>query len=228
MRCNSSSHGRLSRLIVSRLVRARLLQRPSVMRRCVWMVLVGVFLVAPVSAASSFHVRVVNLTGMQESALTRGLEEMVGLFERADIIVTWEVCGPCGGPPEPHAFWLRIAGEPALASAAFGTAVVDPVTGDGVIATVFAQRLQKAVQYSDRRFASLLGVIAAHELAHLLRGSVTHERSGIMQARWSASDIRQVGRMAFTPEEGAELRLGLAHRTLRGRNRSCGSGRASC
>jgi hypothetical protein len=57
-----------------------------------------------------------------------------------------------------------------------GTAVVDPATGTGVLATVFVDRVERLAGRSDGDFALLLGRAMAHEIGHLLIGRTAHNQ----------------------------------------------------
>jgi predicted Zn-dependent protease len=62
--------------------------------------------------------------------------------------------------------------------------------------------------------ATILGYVLAHEIAHVLQGIARHSATGIMRARWTDNDLRQMGIrvLAFTPEDVQLIRRLLAHR----------------
>jgi hypothetical protein len=69
----------------------------------------------------------------------------------------------------------------------------------------------------------LLGAVSAHELGHLLLGSNSHSRIGIMEPRWRLEGLRNVGmgRLLFTSEQARSMRnrisAGAVPVTLSGR-----------
>jgi hypothetical protein len=54
----------------------------------------------------------------------------------------------------------------------------------------------------------MLGHAIAHEIGHVLLGTIDHSPSGIMKARWETADYRQaeMGLMKFTAREGEAIR----------------------
>jgi hypothetical protein len=62
--------------------------------------------------------------------------------------------------------------------------------------------------------AAILGDVIAHELGHLLLGSNTHSREGIMQPHWQAEQLGRIakGQMHFTPEQASKMRTKLVVR----------------
>ena len=54
----------------------------------------------------------------------------------------------------------------------------------------------------------LSGLVAAHELGHLLLGTAGHGDHGVMRAGWSVQDLRRsaVTEWRFSSDEGARLR----------------------
>ena len=174
--------------------------------------LFAMFLSAEVFAAPALTVRVVNLADLDGRDLTAALEATTALYEQAGISVTWLVCGPCDAPLTRGELWLRVASSPRTAGTTLGDAALNPRTGTGVVATVYADRVERASREAGTRVERLLGLTIAHELGHLVMGSVQHEHTGIMRSGWSTADLRSARRFAFTQREGFELRAGLSQR----------------
>jgi hypothetical protein len=63
----------------------------------------------------------------------------------------------------------------------------------------------------------LLGCVIAHEVGHLLLGTDSHSREGIMRGRWEDTQLRQAGKgnLQFTPSQAAFMRECLAGGTRR-------------
>jgi len=70
-----------------------------------------------------------------------------------------------------------------------GTALVDPATGTGVLATVFVDRVERLAGRSDGDFGMMLGRAMAHEIGHLLMGRASHASAGLMRPRWTRAEI---------------------------------------
>ncbi len=174
--------------------------------------LLAMFLSAEVFAAPALTVRVVNLANLNSHDLTAALEATTALYAEAGISVNWVVCGPCDTPLTRRELWLRVASSPLTAGTTLGDAALNPRTGTGIVATIYADRVERASRESGARVERLLGLTIAHELGHLLIGSVKHDHTGIMRSGWSTADLRSAQRFAFTQREGFELRAGLSQR----------------
>ena len=89
-----------------------------------------------------------------------------------------------------------------------GFAVLD-AAGTGVMASVYLDRVERLGRASSVEPGWLTGLVAAHELGHLLLGSTDHGDHGVMQAGWSVRDLQRgpVTDWRFSPEEGARLRI---------------------
>jgi hypothetical protein len=59
---------------------------------------------------------------------------------------------------------------------------------------------------------AVLGHILAHEIIHVLEGATQHSDSGLMMARWTWRELRDmtVGGLPLAPEDRELIRLGLA------------------
>lgn len=89
-----------------------------------------------------------------------------------------------------------------------GFAVIDPVSGVGSLATVFMDRIEALARRTDVPASSLLGLTIAHEVGHLLLGTATHGRTGLMREVWTDEELA-LGReddWLFAPSERQMLR----------------------
>ena len=75
-----------------------------------------------------------------------------------------------------------------------GTALVDPATGTGVLATVYVDRVERLARGSESDLGTLLGRAMAHEIGHLLMGRATHAAHGLMRPRWTRAEIARNAR----------------------------------
>ncbi len=115
---------------------------------------------------------------------------------------------------------------------------------DGTPATdaiIFHQRVVDLERTGYIREQEILAAAMAHEIGHLLLGSNSHSRAGIMRAKWNRDELElaRLGRLLFTEEESAFIRGELlvrmgsaAHRNLQTQQRqmdfsSTGDGRES-
>lgn len=80
-------------------------------------------------------------------------------------------------------------GTAGTLSLILGFAVIDPASGIGSLATVFMDRIQAIAQRTDVAASSVLGLTMAHEVGHLLLGTPTHGRTGLMRETWTDQEL---------------------------------------
>ena len=68
--------------------------------------------------------------------------------------------------------------------------------------------------HASTDFSAVLGRAIAHEVGHVLIGSSSHARSGLMRALWSQKELREnnPADWLFSPREISAMRHGLAIR----------------
>jgi len=90
---------------------------------------------------------------------------------------------------------------------AIGTAIVTP-EGGGKIAYVLYDRLRDAAASAGWPVKELLGVVIAHELAHLMLPPGSHSAEGLMRKGWDVAELRQfhADSLAFTPDQSVLIR----------------------
>lgn len=178
--------------------------------------------------ALTVPVTVVNYAGLPAAQLDATLSTIERLLGEAGLRLRWARCAParsglaaaCSAPPEGGAFVLRLlTSAPAPVStgraARLGFAALDD-RGRGVIATVYVDRVGRLGRTSAVSPPWLVGLVASHELAHLLLGTAEHATRGVMQAGWSSTDLRRTAPATwrFTPGEASRLRRAAAERAI--------------
>ncbi|MCP5112280.1 MAG: hypothetical protein GY953_15760 [bacterium] len=65
--------------------------------------------------------------------------------------------------------------------------------------------------------AVILGMVLAHEMGHLLLGTQSHSKTGVMRPRWSRLDLENAyfGRQRFTPRQVKRLQANVRARSLK-------------
>ena len=78
----------------------------------------------------------------------------------------------------------------------------------GCYADVFYGPMLKLQMETSTRVALILGHVMAHELGHLLLGTNSHSRDGLMVARWNRDDLARAARgdLLFRPEESRRMK----------------------
>ena len=94
-----------------------------------------------------------------------------------------------------------------------GIAQLPPAGGFGYMAYVFYQRLEELCGHEFPK-APVLGHMIAHELGHLLLGSNTHSRSGIIHVPWRSWELQRACEfgMRFTKQQSDRIRANVLRR----------------
>jgi hypothetical protein len=93
-----------------------------------------------------------------------------------------------------------------------GFAAVATDGGIGRIAYVIYDRVQQQASTGQINDATLMGLVMAHEIGHLLLGPGSQGVAGLMKGHWDREDLRQFGMITprFSPGEAEEIRAALA------------------
>lgn len=172
---------------------------------------IGSVLLWAVAAAGqgSISVLVNDSAGVQPAVLRRAEAEASRLFAAAGISIRWLDCretDACRRTLLRDELVLHIVRNGKTPSKfAFGEAFLGD-DGRGQYSDVFFDRIKAADVNTD--IGQLLGVVAAHELGHLLLGSKAHSRVGIMEPVWEQDCVRKLGMgmLLFTPEQARLMR----------------------
>jgi hypothetical protein len=156
--------------------------------------------------------------------LARAQRTAGAMLESAGVAIDWLDCSLDGARPPAHEceeiprsdeLVLRLLAAPSRGTRdALGYAYVDIDRRQGTLATVHVDRVQALADEAWVERGRLLGLAIAHELVHLLTGSVAHTRDGLMRASWSVDELRRDGfrRWSIARDEAARLRRGLQAR----------------
>jgi hypothetical protein len=178
----------------------------------------------------TIEVHVYNVAGAHAAIIANGEREATRVFERAGIYVRWTDCPRsdpkrgenqvCKESDEPSHFTVVIDEDFVHASirdTALGFALPS-LRGRNHAAVVYRELEAYADANADLiDRGSLLAAILAHEIGHLLLGSMRHG-PGIMQANWTRAELKRIGqrRFLFTPEQAEALCNGLRSRSVPG------------
>jgi hypothetical protein len=150
------------------------------------------------------RISVYNDVGLKRGTLVHAEEDAGAVFRRAGIETEWKNCGgeevfagvgrPCNEVAYPVRLVLRIERRPrGLVSEPLGVAYLAD-DGKGVYCDVFLEPMEELQQIYAVSLDSLLGHVAAHEIAHLLLGRHSHTASGLMRARWGLQTMEEMKR----------------------------------
>jgi hypothetical protein len=170
---------------------------------------------APQAAAPRVIVRTYDKFGVAPSELATALATARAILSGAAIDLVWRECGPCDDPPGPRELIVRVvAATPEAEPASLGYSLVDVRQRSGSLATIFANRIESMAALAHFDPGVLLGRTIAHELAHLLIGTIEHSTQGLMRARWNTSELESDLQRdwVLSRAEGARMRRGLVAR----------------
>ncbi len=179
--------------------------------------------------------RVYNYAGVDRGILERGRLETERIIRQVGVEASWLDCPTsavemaanrsCAGSPEanhlilnllPHSMSKKYGFSRGIFGFALPTATGEP----GTKISLFFKRVLDLAYHGgvgtgfENAQATILGHVMAHEIGHLLLGPDSHGSSGIMSFPWGKRTLTQMerGRLLFTDEEGAHIRIELLRR----------------
>jgi hypothetical protein len=173
---------------------------------------------------ASILVRVYNYADVATGQLATAKLTAKGIFARTAIAITWIDCRvgdsagrACTEPViEGREFVLRLVQGPDAQPEGsdrvpLGVSMVDRHVQGGMLMTIAIGPLRRVAQEAAADSGVILGRAIAHELGHLLLGSTTHARTGLMRASWSQAEIRRARPTdwTFSRAEIDRMRRGL-------------------
>jgi hypothetical protein len=185
--------------------------------------LVAMTIAVPIRAESqvALTVRVYNTSGIPAPELVAARRAFESVYRDTGLDVTFRHCGRpvssedpadlCGESLKPLEVVVRIIDAPAFNTSlhpeAFGVAYLVRETDRGWLATVFSDRIGGAATRVGVEAGTLLGLVIAHEVAHLLLGSGYHGWTGLMRADWPDELLNHTGEQwHFSRVEAARMR----------------------
>ena len=175
---------------------------------------------APVSGEPrvALTVRLYNSAGIPAQGFLAASRAIESTFQDTGVKLIVRHCGtvdnsidPCGESLKPLEIVVRIIdappSNPNLHPDACGVAYVLPETDRGWLATAFADRIAGAAIRVGVDAGTLLGLVIAHEVGHLLLGRGYHGWTGLMRADWEEQLLkRNPEAWRFSTLEAARLR----------------------
>jgi hypothetical protein len=170
-----------------------------------------------------------GLEGPEMEAATANVN---GILRPALIRTEWHLCQApgvstadadpmCAAALPDGVLVVRIASATrAVPSRSLGSALVNG--SQGSLATVYADRVRSLAAHARVDKGLLLGRAIAHELAHLLIGTVAHSKGGLMRRRWTVAQIQRdlPGDWTLSRQDLAGIARGLEVRARRVVSRS--------
>lgn len=184
---------------------------------------------APLRAESpaALTVRIYNPAGVPSPLVVAAREAAEPILRDAGLRVAFRYCGArfadvsaavdsCNEALKPGEVIVRIIDtplpNPTLSPLAYGNSHIVKRTDNGLLATVFADRVIAGASRVGLEQQTLLGLVLAHEVGHLLLGEA-HADAGLMRAQWPDADLNPTAsNWRFTPDEAATLQERIQER----------------
>jgi len=166
-------------------------------------------------------VHVYNYAAVSDQTLEKGEKRAAHILRAAGIEVTWVNCNAattdirqdanCAPQAGPLSYDLRIAAHYRVRQGfndgdSMGLAILPN------LASVSFGRVAEIAKDAGVAPWELLGLAIAHEMGHLLLGSDSHSRTGIMRPNWGPDDYRRFApdQWCFTPHQGEMIHRQIA------------------
>ena len=150
-----------------------------------------------------------------------GEEAATTIFRGIHVQLIWtdqtqrtpKAVGGCVGELPTHHIAVEIVPHAPASFSDVALAMAMPYADSGVRIEIFYDRVGPLLRGHHAPEATILGYVLAHEIAHVLQGIARHSELGIMRARWTDNDFKQMGIKAitFTAEDIQLIRQRLAH-----------------
>ena len=154
-------------------------------------------------------------------------ERMAGeLFARAGIRIAWLNCGhatetseeraSCSKAAFPEHLEVRLRQKSLnLNESQLGLSFLSE-DGIGCHADVFYAGVEAIEREAGLSTGAILGLVIAHELAHLLLGTNSHAAEGLMRANWKRQELSLAGKgwLGFTEAQAQTMRARLERASL--------------
>jgi hypothetical protein len=162
----------------------------------------------------SLVVRTYDTVGLSSRALDRARASAAVTLGAIGVAPIWRPCHAslCIQRPKPHEIGIRIVNAtPLTPPGALGSAAVDVSLHAGTLGTVYADRVASLAAATGKDEGELLGRAVAHEIGHLVLGTVDHPPIGLMRATWTSDEIRRwrPSDWTFSAAEAVEFRRRL-------------------
>jgi hypothetical protein len=185
--------------------------------------LMAVMLSAGARAESpvALTIRLYNTAGIPDAEMVAARRAAESILRDIWPDVVFRHCGlrvspehridPCDDSLKPSEVVVRVINAPAFNTTlhpdAYGVTYVVKETNRGWLATVFPDRIDQVASRVGMDRGTLLGLVMAHEVGHLLLGTNYHGATGLMVAEWPDALLARKGEAwRFSMFEAARMR----------------------
>jgi hypothetical protein len=168
-------------------------------------------------------VAVIDFAAIAPAARLRAEQEAARILKEAGISSLWaDIASEEQTDLPAGALVVRILPEAGSTHDPKALGVALALGPGALYATIFFDRVceraaDPVLSEAGASLAVLLGHVIAHEIGHLLLGTNSHSRSGLMSAAWDLNDMRAIarGRLSFGSDESAKMRAEVVRRNLK-------------
>lgn len=165
--------------------------------------------------------RVFNYAAIPPEAVARAEREVTRIFSMIGIQARWLNCPLSPATTQDAAIcpgsWLWT--DLLLRVIPFATAdrsnnslgFALPSFEGGIVAVIFYDRIAELTKAGVAGSGEILGYAVAHEIGHLLLGSIVHSSSGIMGSPWNREEVK-FARLLFTRQQARAMRSEVIRR----------------
>ena len=180
------------------------------------------------ASVSRLTVRLYDYADIEPKMIERTCGEASRVLFSAGIAILWEQCrtsakdtnqdASCAQRAGAHVIQLRIhpremAKKLTKRGIEFGYSI--PLeNGFGIIAGVYVDRTREMARSLGLDLHVVLGHLIAHEIGHLLLGTNSHAKTGVMRPTWRDREVRLAvtGVLGFTEAQAQEMQAQVALR----------------
>jgi hypothetical protein len=166
----------------------------------------------PVAASDgmpSVFLYLANEAGVSSDIVGDARREVIRIYAQIGVRVIWAE-HVTGNPKDPLVIIISPITGQWVGPMSLGLAVRGP-DFSGRLAYVFYDRVQPLARKHQMRDSSLLGVVIAHEIGHLLLPYGSHSSSGLMRGEWDTRQLSLAGArlLRFTAQQANLIRAHL-------------------
>lgn len=167
----------------------------------------------------TLSIRLYNDAGVDPRTLHWATVETDRLFRSAAIQITWQQLSgataepvACSASDRPTHVVMRLIPKAPTSASPGALAVARPFAPTGTQVLIFCDRVELLAPFANAPLYVILGEAMAHEIGHVLLGSVEHSIGGLMEAHWSTTSLHLAskGLLAFGREEAERMNARLA------------------
>jgi len=167
---------------------------------------------SPVAASDempSVLLYMANEAGISSDIVGDAKQEVVRIYAQIGVRVMWAE-DVAGNPNDPLVIIMPATTGDWVGTRSLGIALRG-THSSGRVAYVFYDRIQPLAREHQMSDASLLGLVIAHEIGHLLLPNGRHSPSGLMQGKWDSLQLSlaRARLLRFTAEQAELIRAHL-------------------